>query len=285
MKLRATLLLALILAPSLAAEPFATVTVDARSAALGGVRAGMGIDPGAGLSNPALLAELSQPGAQFLYRDWYGSGAQSMAAGWAMPWRGGGMSLSWHRFGLGELYTEDCLALGLGLHVAPRILAGIQIKGLQLAVPGYEGSDYAGDARSLALDLSLQYTLRDNLQFNWLEENLYAGEMELLDGGETWPAAPRGSRQSLRYLWRQDLALVLEHWGRPGRDATLLFGAELRFFDAFHVRAGSGLNSVTVGFGLKARRWRADFAFESRGRLGNCLTFAFAPLLGEGGQR
>lgn len=265
------------------ASTFQNILLDTRGAALGGVHTGMAAEPGSALANPALLSSLNHAGGHFLVRDWYGSGANTYAAGWAQPWKKFGLGVSWHRFGQDGVYTEDQLSLSLGgrLQVLKRsVNLGASFKRLQLAFPGYQGLDYAGDSGSYAFDFAATVKLGKQLDLNLLEENLIAGEAQYLSEGETWRAALRSSRQSLRYLWRSDLALILEHWGRSGRDPVLLFGAELRFFDAFHVRAGSGSNSATAGFGLSAEKWRADFAFESKGSLGTSLTFSISPLFG-----
>ncbi len=285
MKTRLTLFIAItmITANLASATTFQNILLDVRGAALGGVHTGIAPDPGSALANPALLGSMETSGGHFLIRDWYGSGATSYAAGWVQPMKGLGLGLSWHRFGQDGVYTEDQIGLGLGGQV--RILKrpvklGANFKRLQVAFPGYEGLDYAGDTGTFSFDLAGSIKLGKQLELNWLEENLVTGEVQYLNDGETWRAGLRSSRQSLRYLWRSDLALILEHWGRAGRDPALQFGAELRFFDAFHVRAGSGSNSATAGFGLSAADWRADFAFESKGSLGTSLTFSISPLFG-----
>jgi len=264
-----------------AATPFRQIVLDAHAEALGGTATGLDPEPGSALADPALLPLLPQAGAQFLYNDWYGSGVQSKSAAWTQPWRSGGLSLSWHRYGREDFWTEDELALGLGGRVSllgREMSAGFRFRGLMAAAPAYEGADKSKDPRGAALDLAFAFPWGRRLKIGFLQKSLLRSEVRWIEGGETWPAAPRETHLGASYIWRRDLALVLEYRGEPGRDARMLFGAEIRFFDAFIVRAGSGGDYATAGFGLRAARWNLDFAFQSRGRLGNNMTLSFSPL-------
>jgi hypothetical protein len=270
------------LAISASATSFQQIALDASAEALGSTATGIEARPGSALANPALLPLLPQAGAHFLYHDWYGSGVQSKLAAWTQPWKSVGLSISWHRYGLDNLWTEDEVAIGLGSRFTAlkrEFSAGFRLRGLMVATPAYEGADGGKDPRGYALDLAFMIPLRERLNLSFLQKSLLRSELEFLEGGEVWPAAPREGRLGLNYIWRSDLALILEYRSEPGQDGQLLFGAEVRFFNAFHVRAGSGGDFATAGFGLRSARWQMDFAFQSRGRLGNNMSLSFSPLL------
>jgi len=282
MKRRILVPLALLFAGACGATPFEHVVLDVRGEGLGSTASGLVAEPGSALANPALLGLLPRAGAQFLTQDWYGSGIRSLSAGWAQPAGFGGVGISWHRYGVSDLWTEDQVSLSTALRFAWRerpLALGLRLRGLAVSAPGYEGGDALDGPRGGALDLAVHARPLRLVGMNLISSALWRSEMEYLENGERWPAAPRETRVGLDYLWRRDLALILEVRARPGRAAQALFGAEVRFFDAFHVRAGSGGDFATAGFGLRADRWMLDFAFQSRGRLGNNVALSFSPLL------
>ncbi len=276
-------LILLTLASSASAELFSQIVLDGRSEALGGNATGIETDGASALANPARLPQLRQAGAHFLLHDWYGSGVRSSTVAWLQPYRGGGFSVAWHRYGLSDLWVEDEISLGAGwsFELAGRNLGlGLRLRGLVLDVPGYEGSDLLDSMRGFTFDASILLPYSRDLSFAFQAKSLAASEIEMLEGGETWSMARGESRLAGTYLWRKNLALIFEYRSIPGRDAELIFGSELRFFEAFHIRGGTTGRYATAGFGLRAARWNMDFAFQSRGRLGNTLTFSLSPIFG-----
>lgn len=285
-RLLSTAAILLLAAASSEALPFDTVYSDGRSAAMGNLQAVLSEGGAAVLGNPAALARLNGTVLNSMTRDWYGTEVRSYAVSLGRPFGRGGLGLAWHRYGLGELWTENLIALSgawswkLGSSGSPLAL-GTTLKGLQLAAPGYEGEDYAGDASTWAADLALTFAPLDFLRLAWVEENLAAGELTLLKAGAEHRAAPRKSRGGLGLLWRDDLTLALEYQKTANREAHLHFGVELNFYGAFLVRGGAGHDFASAGFGLDGGSWHLDSAFESRGKLGTSLLFSFNYSLGE----
>ncbi len=283
MKRLLLLLGVLALASSTQAELFSQIVLDGRSEALGGNATGIETDAASSLANPARLPYLQGAGAHFLLHDWYGSGVRSSTAAWLQPYRSGGLSVAWHRYGLSDLWVEDEISLGAGWSIkflGRNLGIGMRFRGLILDVPGYDGSDLIDSMRGFTFDASVLLPYSRNLSFAILAKSLAASEIEMLDGGESWGMARSESRLAATYLWRSNLALLFEYRSIPGREAELIFGSELRFFDAFHIRGGTTGRYATAGFGLRAARWNMDFAFQSRGRLGNTLTFSLSPIFG-----
>lgn len=287
--MRKLLLAALLIAAAAPAWslPFETVFSDGRSAAMGNTQAVFSENGAAVLGNPAALASVRGLMLHSMTRDWYGTEVRSYAVSLARPLgRDGGIGLAWHRYGLSDLWTENLLALSYGFSrdlnpFDTRLGIGVTAKALQVAVPGYEEDDYQGDFLTWAADLALTLEPRSWLRFAWVEENLGAGDMTLLDGGSRYRAAPRKSRGGVGVLWRDDLMLGVEYHNSENRDSEIHFGVELNFYGAFLVRGGAGESYASAGFGLDGVHWQLDGAFESRGELGTSLIFSLNYRLGE----
>ena len=262
-----------------AALPFENVASGGRSAAMGDMQATLSLGSEAVLGNPALLGEVKSLSVNAMTRDWYGSGMRSYAVSVAQPLGDLGLGLAWHRFGQSDLWTEDLIALGgAWTYQLPtgtmRINLGGSLKAMQVAAPGYRGSDYQGDFTTWSGDLAAMIEPMPFLRAAWTGENLAAGKMTLLDGGERHRSAPRRQRLGLSLRWGEDLLLAAEYVKREERDGKLHLGGELGFYQAFTVRAGAGEGFATAGFGVDGGRWQADAAFESRGQLGTSLVFS-----------
>jgi hypothetical protein len=287
MKKQLLALLILMAAVPAGALPFDTVFSGGRSAAMGDMRAVFSENGEAVLGNPAALAGLQGTMVQSFTRNWYGTDLRSYAVSLAHPFgRGGGLGLAWHRFGHSDLWTENLLALAGGwqrplgpLH-SPLSL-GFALKALQVSAPAYEEDDYQGDFITWSADLALSLEPLSFLRIAWVEENLGAGEMKLLNGGTPYRAAPRKSRVGCGLLWRDDITLGIEYQKTETREGSLHFGLELNFYGAFLVRGGAGRDYASAGFGLDGETWQFDGAFESRGRLGTSLLFSLNYRLGK----
>ena len=82
------------------------------------------------------------------------------------------------------------------------------------------------------------------------------------------------------YNWRNSVNFLMDYvWSSD--DSGLNLGSEIWFYDVFAARIGMFNEKLTVGFGLKTRKWSLDSAVLSHQELGSTYRISFGMNIGK----
>lgn len=226
--------------------------LGAASHGLGGLRAGMSLNPWAVMGNPAGLPDSMSLGLS-VTRSFDLKELNEPAVVFSLPVRRWRMGLGMRTQGwTGFRFWETALSLsGHSSHVLHRKLRyGLRMRWQELQVQQPYQNDHA-----LMLDLGLQWYPHPELLVGFEYDNLTAarwhhGQTPLeraLHTGVRWQADPR---------W----ALHLEHQHTPGYAMDWISAVEWNYQEIFYLRMGLSTEPVrwSSGMGIHRRSWQAD---------------------------
>jgi hypothetical protein len=191
-----------------------------------------------------------------------------------------GAAVGWMRTGAQDLYSEDTIVAGYGHDgcFLTGLSAGVALKRFSIDAPGYDyyndpAFNEGGDA-AFAADLGVLYR-RSNWTVGGAFRNLGEPKLQLLDTTESTDPVYAEMRLGGSYLFRGVMLLAGE-WRVPREapefydaKASINFGTEIWFYDAFALRAGMNRDRITAGVGIKSQNLRLDVALLSERRSGS----------------
>ncbi len=172
------------------------------------------------------------------------NGVNNFLLGAVLPVGAGAFGLSLAQFG-DRLYREQMIGLGYTRQLAPGLAIGVQFDYLSYAVEEY------GREGGLTFDLGLYYALSERVQ---LAAHVFNPPASRLSQSST--PLPVLFRSGIRYVSSEKLFFIAEAVKDLDHPLRLIFGMEYRPLPEICLRAGSGTEAATLGFGA-GFRWNA----------------------------
>jgi hypothetical protein len=184
------------------------------------------------------------------------------------------LGFGWLHASLKDVQNENTFILSLARDGIGPLSAGINLKYFRLAAPGYEQYNdpaYEGAASAWGIDLGALWSIRSNINLGLSARNLNEPEISLLSTTTTPDVISRRIHLGASYLFRDTVVLSTDLTSATGDLGDFQFhaGGEIWFFKAYAVRVGTSQNRQSVGAGVKADRWKVDFALVNHQRLDN----------------
>jgi hypothetical protein len=239
---------------------FERLFVSARARALGGTGVAVVDDAGATALNAAGLAQISK--ASFLSslaRPYQLSDLQENFLAAAVHTRLGTMGLSWHRFGLQDVTTEDLFTIAFAHDIIRDSQdASLSVGGsLDVARVGYSTGAY-GDTKTVFTG-SLGVLLRPfpMIGLGYSARNLGQPAFDWVPGdGATRLGATHAF--GLAYYWEENVLFTYER-ARGQADVWVdAFGIEVNAGDQVRMRGGLNSGGVTGGLGVRVSALTID---------------------------
>ena len=263
------LLACLALAPRPAYAYFERLFVSSRAFSLGGAYVSIADEPSATVINPAGLTQLQT--ASFLSsfsRPYDLAELEEHFLAAAVPTRVGTFGLSWHRFGLDGVTSEDLFTVAYGVdYIRNSQDASLSFGGsIDVARVSYQtGYDDAKTVVSGSVSVLLRpfpvfgvgYTIRNlgQPEFDWIPQ----------DGSTRLQAT---QAVGLSYYWERYAVLVVERsLGQNGVWSDKL-GIEVNAVDQLSIRGGMNAGDVTGGLGVTLKPITIDAGVTSHRVMG-----------------
>jgi hypothetical protein len=251
---------------------FERVNMGARGIALAGAYGADVRDVSAAHWNPAALGRLTRGEAMFTHSRPYivpDLASNSVAAG--LPAWEGGAAVSWHRFGVDGVTSEDLIGLSFGRWIYRDNRRVVHAGGTaKLAVLSYDanaGSRDFGSKSRFTGDLGVVWEEGSLLSFAAVWRHVLRPEFNFVgQGGGT--QIPGGFEVSAAYRWRPDVAIFMGV-SEVGDRVAWNYAGELWFYEVFAVRAGVHDTEFAGGVGLRGKSWEVDASFVTHKNLGN----------------
>jgi hypothetical protein len=247
------------LIPSTLLSAFEQKPGSARSAAMGGLAAGGGLDGWGAAGNPALLFRCNSfmAGASFA-PGMFGIADLSLVQGMtAVPAGNFGIGCFFVRFG-SDVYREFQGGLSLAVGVAGEASFGASVQLYNLAIAGYGGSTVAG------VDLGLSVQPCEAVAFSLVLSNCTGATIGRCD-----EEIPRVLSAAVE--WRGGpFCLAVEIRKESGFPLSVTSGCEVRLADVLRLRAGCSTEfpGVSVGAGIDWDPVGFDYAWRCHSSLG-----------------
>lgn len=273
-----------LLAASAAQADFRHGGVGARPKAMGSAFVSIADDANAAYWNPAGLVRDNRTSLMMTNSWLYGvSEIDNYYLGLDLPQVGAfHFGLSWVRFGITDIYSEDTLNLAVAGKVPflEGLSVGVAGKMFLLDAPGYDqynDPNFNGGDQGYSLDLGLLYDSGGAWTLGGTIYNLHETTLQLISTTANPDPVYTEWAAGGSYLFRDTLLLAADFRNRDGHtsDVVLHGGAEIWFFDAMVLRTGLDRGLVTMGAGLQDKHWQVDFSLETEKRLGNVYMLSF----------
>lgn len=255
---------------------FEDVAVGARPLALGGAFVAIADDANAVYWNPAGLTRME--GIQLMgTRAWLYGVPDFHVDYVALKAPDLGflhLGFGWLNAALKDIQNENTFVLSLA-HKGPEQLSlGINLKYFRLDAPGYERYNdpaYSGAQSAWGIDLGALMQFRRDLTLGLSVRNLNQPELQMLSTTTEPDVISRRLHLGAAYLFRETVILTTDLVSPTGKfgDFNLHAGGEIWFFKTYAVRVGTSKNRQSVGAGVKAERWKVDFALNNHQSMDN----------------
>ena len=259
--------------------------VSSRALSLGGAFVAVADDASATVLNPAGLTQMTTYGFYTSYlRPYDVSDLDEHFVSAAVPVKFGVLGVSWHRFALRDVSSEDLFTLAFGAdYIRTSQDASLSFGGsLDLARVSYRDKF---DRSQTVVSGSASVLLRPFpiISIAYLVRNIGQSSFDLVDGGGETDLKTTHV-VGLSYYIERRVALVYDR--RRGQDGHWRdhFGVEVEGGDNIEFRAGLRDHDVTGGVGIHISRFGFDVGVASHEALGlsYVLSVGFSP--GEGGE-
>ena len=256
----------IIIFPIILNANFIGMNDGARSLGMGNAFIALSDNPDAVFYNPAGLARQNQLNITASIQNPYGVSdliSGMVAISFPTPLIRTGLAIQ--RVSLIDIYSEDILyisAAGIVKFKTIPIRFGGSIKYESAKVENYENIK---NPYNFDLDFGLLIDLSDNLFFGYSVKNLLEPEFEFISQKDK---VLKIESIGLCYNWRKSVNFLIDHHNY-NNNSTWNLGSEIWFYDVFAARLGMLDEKLTVGFGLKTKKWTIDTAVLSHQELGS----------------
>ncbi|MBL0057870.1 MAG: hypothetical protein IPP35_01825 [Elusimicrobia bacterium] len=278
---------ALFLATSPAWGAFAESVTGGRAAALDGALTAAPGDVFSLYYNPAGLMDLAEPEAGLYYGRLFkgisdGSNISRSFFGWASPFRGAALGVSYGAYGLDRLYTEETVSVAYARRLGPNARWGATLKHFRRnvghdattdsAIDPLSGTSFGAEdpvyssgksAEAWDVDGGALWRLDPRWRVGVFATNLLGADVGLASEDRV-PQMLKGGA-SYDGPWGR-VVLDLSRRGRAGGEQTRVHGGLEKSLNRFAVRCGGGFGEnnyarVAAGFSARVRRLRFDYGF------------------------
>jgi hypothetical protein len=247
---------------------FDRLLASSRTLAMGGAFVSVADDASASLINPAglaqskaysLLASLNQPYGLDDLEESY------LAA--AIPAKIGVIGLSWHRFALEGVTSEDLFSIAFGGDYIRNTLDASLSFGGSIDIARVSYAEPYNSSKAIATG-SLGMLLRPFpiIGIGYSVRNLGQGSFDFVPGGGGTPIRAVHT-WGISYHWQQ-VSLLFERQRGQDRIWKNHLGLEVRIPAGLRIRSGLDDNDVTGGIGLSISRLQLDIGVASRDMIG-----------------
>jgi len=238
----------------------------ARSLAMGNAFVALSENADAVFTNPAGLARNNQFNLAVSHQNLYGINDlyNSMIA-ISLPTPIFRTALAIQQISLLNTYSEKVLYLSAAsiFRVEEKpIRFGGSIKFESVSVKNYDGAD---SPSNLDLDLGFLIDFTKNLYFGYSLRYILEPEFIFLSDGDK---LNKVQTIGVCYKWR-DSVYFLSDYVKTEMKSYWNLGSEIWFFNVFSARLGMSNERLTMGFGLKTKKWSIDGAVLSNEELGS----------------
>jgi hypothetical protein len=276
---------ALVLATSPAWGAFSESITGGRAAALDGALTAAPGDVFSLYYNPAGLMDLKEPEAGLYYGQLFkgisdGSNISRSFFGWASPFRGAALGVSYGGYGLDRLYAEETISIAYARRLGPNARWGATVKHFRRDVGHDATTDSAIDpltgtsfltedpifaagrsAEAWDADLGALWRLAPRWRVGVFATNLLGADVGLASVDRVSQMVKGGV--SYEAPWGR-VVLDLSRRGQGGQ--TRAHGGFEKSLDRFVLRCGGGFGEndyarVAAGFSARLRRFRFDYGF------------------------
>lgn len=239
---------------------FDDTRTGARGAAIGPSAIAVVSDASSYYWNPAALSVAGRPEVLADYASVYGlSDVQVGSVAGAFHYRGTGIGLGWHHYGLRDVYSEDQLCLGAARPVlnrpsGHRVDLGATFKFGRAAFQPFTNPD---DGRTLDLgavskgdfDLGVRWQTPWRVDLAWVARDVLQPRYEFVAGTGGQLMATR-QEVAAAFRWNRESTLSVG-WAQTGDgQTTLSTGLEITFYDVFAIRSGlANLSTIYQSYG------------------------------------
>ncbi|UCH82660.1 MAG: hypothetical protein JSW50_09250 [Candidatus Latescibacterota bacterium] len=257
----AVLLACFLMLPDPASAFFERLFLSTRTQSMGGAFVAVADDASATVSNPAGLTQV--PSVEFLSSLSRPYGLTDLTEAYiaaAVPTAYGALGLSWHRFALEDVTSEDLFTISFGRDLVRTsqdaslsIGAGIDIQNISYNDPNTLNESKTVLSGTLGVLLrpfqmiGLGYTLR----------NIGEPDFDFVAGGGSTPIEMTHAI-GLAYHWNEICSFIYERERRQNGKWQDRFGLELFAGDHLRLRGGLAGTDVTGGFGVVVSRVTID---------------------------
>jgi len=184
------------------------------------------------------------------------------------------LGFGWLNAALKDIQNENTLVLSLARKGPRQLSLGINLKYFRLDAPGYERYNdpaYSGAQSAWGIDLGALMQFRRDFTLGLSVRNLNQPELQMLNTTTDPDVISRCLHLGAAYLFRETVILTTDLVSPTGEvgDFNLHAGGEIWFFKAYAVRVGTSKNRQSVGAGVKADRWKVDFALNNHQSMDN----------------
>ncbi|MBS3767625.1 MAG: conjugal transfer protein TraF [Candidatus Cloacimonetes bacterium] len=284
MKKKLLILTFLLILPLFLKANFIGLNQGSKPMAMGGAYTALANDPTAVFWNPAGLTQLDNYQVIASHQNLFGiDNLYNEMAAVTFPFYKINWGVGWRQVNLINTYYEQIISLSVAkafvVSGQKEIRLGFTLKNMAAVVsddfaeadnPSTDilGIDFPG---KFSADMGLQYRPNPRFGLGFILENIIEPEFEFVSESEK---VKRNFRLGATYNWRDNANFVLDYeWNR---DRSLWhIGAELWFFDVFAPRIGMNGEDLTVGFGIKTKKWIFDGAVLTNKNLGSTYRISF----------
>jgi hypothetical protein len=255
------LVLAFSMQAARASAYFEYVVAGARGEALGPAASSLIQDATAYHWNPASLTALRQGEVLLDYAKPYDvPDLNDNAIGFAMPWRGTGLAVAWHRLAIGSGYAEDQFCLAAGRRVwesqGHALEGGLTYKLERISVPEYWDPDMSHtmsfSQSKGSLDVGLRWRTPWRTDLSWVTRDVVQPRFQFVESSGGGLQTPRTDVGGAVH-WNPE-STILFGWSQyPAGGSSLNVGMEILFYDVFAIRSGlTNLSRIYEAYGSPA---------------------------------
>ncbi len=255
---------------------FDRLLASSRTLAMGGAFVSVADDASATLVNPAGLAQFRSYSFLASLNKPYGlEDLEESYLAAAVPTRLGVFGLSWHRFALDGVISEDLFSIAFGRDYIRNALDASLSFGGSIDIARVSYSDPYSSSKAIATG-SLGMLLRPFpiIGIGYSVKNLGQDSFDFVPGGGGTPMRAIHT-WGLSYHWQQ-LSLLFER--RLGQDRIWKnhLGLEVRIPSGLRIRSGLDNNDVTGGIGLSISRIQVDIGVAAHDMIGTTYMVSLA---------
>ncbi len=263
------LIAAVLLFPVGAGAYFDRVVTSSRTLSMGGAFVAISDDPSATLLNPAGLAQAKNHAFLFSLTKPYGlSDLEESYFAAALPVKIGVVGLSWHRFSLGGVSSEDLFTIGFGRdYIRTSLDASLSFGGsIDVARVSYSADPYQDSKAKVTASLGVLLRPFPIIGIGYSVRNIGRGSFDFVPGGGGTPIKTLHT-WGIAYHWEQ-VTFVFERQLSQNREWKSNMGLEMRVLSSLRIRSGFDGSDVTGGIGLYVSRVCVDIGVSSHEVLG-----------------
>ena len=256
----------LILFQSILFSNFISMNNGARSLALGNAFVALSENADAIFTNPAGLGRNNQLNLTVSHQKLYGiSNLYNSMISISLPTPIFRTGLAIQQISLLNIYSEKILYLSAAsiLRIKDKpIRFGGSVKFESVSVKKYNSAD---SPSNLDMDLGFLIDFTKNLYFGYSLKYILEPEFIFISDGDK---LNKVQTTGVCYKWRDSVYFLSDYVNTDSKSFWNL-GSEIWFFNVFSARLGMSNERLTMGFGLKTKKWSIDGAVLSHEQLGS----------------